>query len=391
MTTSPNVKEVKYLMKLLHQKKQQLSEPLINIKRELKKKGKLSFVNELTNGESSLIQQIRQQTSSLNINNVTRTKAYLEFYNRHPEVHWAFLGHMVSRNGGWNMTDLKGGLLTRLLSKKEAASFFAFLERGNWLIFQDVFPQFLLYEESLKRNQNLFYLLRHLNVSLFMEVIWNYFWVQHDTYILTVAQIINEQSYLELRVMKNPIYKKEIFSSLEFKLQDLLSMNHILFPYFFHQQIKLVGKTLHHFESLHERILLGKRLYYILFSNQNRLNMLTKWATTTPHTGSRKDYWPHIFNDVDEGLPGSIFKPKLKSCQLLPGATKIYSPKLEFAWKNVEHGPAEKIDWYKDWRIIYYLIENDEKAEDKIEEEYCKTLERLELAANTKKAISHFY
>lgn len=45
---------------------------------------------------------------------------------------------MVSRNGGWNMTDLKGELLSHLLSESEQNDFFQFLERGNWLIFQDV-------------------------------------------------------------------------------------------------------------------------------------------------------------------------------------------------------------------------------------------------------------
>ncbi len=365
---------------------------LIKIKQDLKKIGKLSSGEvKLTSNQALLIQDIQEKTYSLNKNNITRTKAYLDFYNQHPEIHWAFLGHMVSRNGGWNMTDLKGGLLSRLLSPKEAESFFAFLERGNWLIFQDVYPQFLLYQESIKRNQNLFYLLSQFHVSVFMEVIWSYFWEYRDTEILTNSQIINEQNYLEIRILRNPIYKKAIFGSIEYKLQDMLSMNHILFPYIYQDKLVLVGQTLHHFESLHERILLGKRLYSILFGNQSRLKMIENWANTNPHTGSRKDYWPQIFNDVDEGFPGSIWKPKLKSCQLLPGATKIYSPKLEFAWKNVNHSPAEIEDWYNNWKIIHYLIEENEKVEDKIEEDYCKTLERLELAANAKKAISHFY
>ena len=52
-----------------------------------------------------------------------------------------------------------------------------------------------------------------------------------DTYILTMALVINEQSYLEKRVIQNPLYQKEVFNTLEFKLQDLLSFNHILFPY----------------------------------------------------------------------------------------------------------------------------------------------------------------
>lgn len=62
---------------------------------------------ELTFSEQELLNRIRRMTQEHNLNNVTRTKAYLEFYLRHPEIHWAFLGHMVSRNGGWNMTDLK--------------------------------------------------------------------------------------------------------------------------------------------------------------------------------------------------------------------------------------------------------------------------------------------
>lgn len=42
------------------------------------------------------------------------------------EIHWALLGHMVSRNGGWNMTDLKGDLYTRILSEKDQFIFFSF-------------------------------------------------------------------------------------------------------------------------------------------------------------------------------------------------------------------------------------------------------------------------
>ena len=129
------------------------------------------------------------------------------------------------------MTDLRGDLLSRLMNEKTKQAFFSFLERGNWLIFQDAYPQFLLYEESMKRNKNLFYLLPYLNVSIFMEVIWNYFWEKRDCYILAIALVINEQSYLEKRIVQNPVYKEKVFHTLEFVLQDLLSFNHILFPF----------------------------------------------------------------------------------------------------------------------------------------------------------------
>ena len=153
-----------------------LPEPLVKIKKELKSPKNTFKKDTLTEEDKNIIHQINNYTNQSNLNNVTRTKAYLDFYNRHPEIHWAFLGHMVSRNGGWNMTDLKGGLLSRLLTKKEVESFFIFLERGNWLIFQDAYPQFLVYEESKKRGKYLFYLLSHLHVSTFMETLWNHFW-----------------------------------------------------------------------------------------------------------------------------------------------------------------------------------------------------------------------
>ena len=165
----------------------------------------------LTKEDQGLFERIRRETQELNLNNVTRTKAYFDIYQKHPEIHWAFLGHMVSRNGGWNMTDLKGDLLTRLLTKKERNDYFNFLERGNWLIFQDAYPQFLLYGESLKRGKPLFYLLPYLNISTFMETIWNYFWRSPDPYILTMALVINEQNYLEKRVIQNPDLSKGCF------------------------------------------------------------------------------------------------------------------------------------------------------------------------------------
>jgi hypothetical protein len=334
-----------------------------------------------------LIEKIKSKTVEHNQNNVTRTKAYLDFYKLHPEVQWAFLGHMVSRNGGWNMTDLKGDFLKGLLDKQSRQDFFSFLERGNWLIFQDAYPQFLLYEESLKRNRKLFHLLPYFNVSVFMETVWNDFWSNGDKYILTVALVINEQSYLEKRVMDNSHFKQKVFETFEFKLQELLSFNHILFPYMESNRIKLMGQTINQFDSLHERIMLGKRLYSLLFSNEQILIESKNWALEHPHTGSRKDYWSHLFNDVKEYAPGNFYIRRLKKCQLRKGEARIYSPRLDFAWKNVEHIPAEEGDWFDDWRVIDYLLEDTQKLNGEIIHEYCETLENLELATIAKKAI----
>ena len=150
-----------------------------DVKKELKKKMKKKssgLLPRLSENDKQCIHLIREQTRQLNQNNVTRTQAYFQFYLQHPEIHWALLGHMVSRNVGWNMTDLKGELLTKLLPERDQKAFFSFLERGSWLIFQDVFPQFLVYDLSVRgRPRNVpsftFFLHLHLHgddVALFL-------------------------------------------------------------------------------------------------------------------------------------------------------------------------------------------------------------------------------
>lgn len=289
------------------------------------------------------------------------------------------------------MTDLQGELYTRLLNKEKRQAFFSFLERGNWLIFQDVYPQLLLFMESKRQNKNMLYLLPYLNVSVFMETVWNHYWQEGDRALLAVALIVNEQSYLEKRVVQNSLFKEQVFHTLEFVLQDLLSFNHILFPFYLEkpaaEKTALIGLTLHHFDSLHERIILGKRLYHLLFQDKALLEKILDWAMRNRHTGTRKDYWPHIFNDVNEGIPGTELTKRLKGCQSRKVEPRLYSPKLEFAWKNAEHSPAELGDWCDDIGVIAYLQKENETINGEITNEYCKTLEKLELAAIAKKAI----
>jgi len=335
--------------------------------------------------EKKLVQDIKDKTAQLNVNNITRTKAYLDFYVQFPEVHWAFLAHMVSRNAGWNMTDLKGSFLSDLLTETQSRSFFSFLERGNWLIFQDAFPQLLLYEQTVKTGQNQFHLLRHFHISFFMEVIWNRFLKTSCSSILTKALIINEQNYIQTRVLQNMTYKKETIHTLEFQLQDIFSMNQLIFPFIEEGKTKLLGDTLHDFESLHNRILFGKKLYKLLFGDQ--LNHVKKWAIQTAHTGSRKDFWPHLFNDINEKSPNVSFIPTLQLCKLLPGSPRLFSPKLTYAWPNVVHEKAEIEDWYNNWRILYELTDFSGGLNNTIMNEYCRTLEQLELAVIAKEIL----
>lgn len=341
----------------------------------------------LTMEQQRLIQSIQAETELLNSNNVTRTMAYLHFYQNHPEIHWAFLAHMVSRNAGWNMTDLKGEFLPKLLSDEECTHYFMWLERGNWLIFQDAYPQLLLYEASKKHKTSLFFLLPYLHVSAFMIPIWMDFWQKENVSALALALIINEQNYIETRIIQNPYYEKNVMSKSSFLFQDMLNLNFILFP---SDNVpgkpELVGKIVRDFTSLKERISIGKRLYSTLFDQPECLEAVSDWALTQVHTGSRKDYWPNLFNDVRESLPGRLYNPQIKECELKDGVPKLYSPQLRYAWKDVEHKPAGEYDWFQEDLPIDQSPDSVEAVEN-ITQPYCKSLEKLSFFVFTKKAI----
>ncbi|MED4224416.1 DUF2515 family protein [Neobacillus cucumis] len=364
-----------------------------DVKKELKnklKKKSSGLLPCLSKNDKHCIHYIREQTRQLNQNNVTRTQAYFQFYLQHPEIHWALLGHMVSRNVGWNMTDLKGELLTKLLPERDQKAFFSFLEHGSWLIFQDVYPQFLVYDLSVRSNEEMFHLLPFFHTSTFMETIWRYFWHSRDSYTLGIATVINEQSYLEKRLIQNNQFKKTVTGTVSFKMYDFLRLNNILFPYCAgekEEKTSLTGATSRYFTSLQERILFGKKLYSLLFQRENILAGVLKWAHEHPHTGSRKDYWPDLFNDVNESFPRSLYKRRVKNCVLRKGALRLYSPPLKYAWpNNTHHEDAKNGDWFEDWRVLEYIHE-EVSLNGEILANYCKTLETIELAVMAKEAL----
>ncbi|KGP72633.1 DUF2515 family protein [Pontibacillus yanchengensis] len=342
--------------------------------------------SSLSTEEQAIINRITHKTHQYNKDNVTRTEAYLNFYQEYPEIEWALLAHLVSRNSGWNMTDLKGECLPHLLSEQEQIDFFMFLERGNWLIFQDAYPQLLLYEESQKQQKPLFHLLPVMNISSFMETNWHYYWNHQSKTLLTYALITNEQHYIEHRLVDSQQAQKNVLGTIEFKLQELLSLNHILFPYQKGTEIMLMGETVHHFASIHKRIELGKRLYHLLFKDKRRLKQVLSWTSQHPHTGSRMDYWPHLFHHTRDT---SAYPLRLKTyqCKLKPGAPLLYSPRLQNVWQEVSHQDASIGDWFDDWDRINFLAKPKTLTSGKIKSTYCETITKLELAALMKKTF----
>ena len=377
---------------LIFSKAKKIPKKYISLQKELKERLQtIGHEIHLNEKEDKIVARIRSVTKELNRNNLTRTAAYLEFYKRNPEVDWAFLAHMVSRNTGWNMTDLKGSFLPKLMTKEECDDFYAFLERGNWVIFEDAYPQLLLYEKSKHDQHNYFHLLSFFHVSIFMEVLWSSFLQRSDSEMITLALVVNEQSHLEQAVMRNAHFKKRVLDKIEFKLQDLLSMNQILFPFESDDElVSLRGRTIHQFEDLDSRINIGRYLYALLFDS-NHLEDTMHWAVQTAHTGSRMDYWPHLFNLVNEEIPGKKrMHSRFKNGLLKDGEARVYSPLWQYAWKDLSQTPASHAEWFKDTEVLSYLVNLDAEEHELIEKEYFRTLEKLEYTVMAKNAATLF-
>lgn len=301
--------------------------------------------------ENELVRKIKQKTNEHNRNNVTRTAAYLAFYHDHPEVHWALLAHLVSRNGGWNMTDLKGSLLENIFTTKAKKDFFMFLECANAFIFHDAYPQLLLYEQSKEKQRNHFHLLPEFGVSIFMKPVWDSFLEHQDSQLLTIALIINEQHYIEQRIVSNEYYKENVFESSLFEMQELFHFTNVIFPYKLRKKrTKLIGLNVSHFAPVEKRIELGKRLYVMLFEIQFIFEDIMLFVDDTPHTGSRSDYWPQTFSA--EKNNGS----RLKEISLTSESSQptIFSPPLEGTWEDVSHKFIDE-DWYQTKEVFQFF------------------------------------
>jgi hypothetical protein len=308
----------------------------------------------LTDYEKQLVNQIRAKTRQLNRNNITRTEAYWHIYKTHPELHWAFLAHMVSRNGGWHMTDLKGSMLPELLPEKLIESYFEFLECVNYLIFKDAYPQLLLYAESKNTQKNYFHLLPALSVSRFMKPFWDHFLEERKLAPLAIALIVNEQHVIERPVIQNTYFIQTVFKTIPFQSQDLMHVTSVFFPYELNNNrllsrpgIPIAGIAMNNFTDINTRIAVGKKLYLILFGNKKIHDGVFRFASDTPHTGSRADYWPDVFTSTRH----------FDMNRLIPGTSlaKIYSPALTSVWSDSVHLYDKQSDWLSSLGVLNHF------------------------------------
>ncbi|MEH7459226.1 DUF2515 domain-containing protein [Bacillus sp. JJ1127] len=252
-----------------------------------------------TKEEKHLIMYIKEQMTLANIDNISRTHAYQEYYLRNKEIRWSFLASMVSRNSGWNMTDLEGKYYPNVLSEERRKQLFLTYESANWLIFSDAYPQLLLYEHSKEGGATLFHLLQFFEISIFMEKEWKRFWVERDMNRLMTALIINEQNKIQKPVIENSYFQKRVFDTALFKFQEWFHFNAVIFPTV---EGNLYGFSVYEFEKLQKRIELGKNLAWLLF-HPDYEELFYDFALHTVHTGSRMDYEQYFKVSKEQDTP----------------------------------------------------------------------------------------
>ncbi|AWB45884.1 hypothetical protein DCC85_17940 [Paenibacillus sp. CAA11] len=317
--------------------------------------------------EVELIKEISEATRLAGRSNITRTEAYLGIYQAYPELHWAFLAHLVSRNAGYNMSDLKGGPAHPLLSSPDKSHYYRFIERSNALIFQDAYPQLLLYQKSREAGRSYFHLLPAFHVSRFMRPFWDRFWVDRCSALLSVGLIINEQNYIERRVVQHPFFQRQVTSRPSFRLTGWAGLNQVVFPLPARTElpdppehpggqkaeVRLAGRILSDFGSLSSRIGFGKHLYALLFGLKAVRDGTFSFAGSVPHTGSRADYWPRIFTPIQEEALTSLEQgSELLQNGQLPQGRRIYSPELLDVWNDTGYEPISREDWLQDHSAI---------------------------------------
>ncbi|MBM7703318.1 DUF2515 family protein [Metabacillus iocasae] len=275
--------------------------------------------------EQRVLKYIKEKRQKMNIDNLSRTNAYADYYEVYPEIQWSFLASMVSRNAGWNMCDLEGKWLPCFLNKQTRDLLFLTYERANWLIFHDVYPQLLIYAISKAKGKPYFYLLPHFGVSSFIIKEWQLFWIKGDQKRLRTSLIINEQNIIQRPVIEHPFYKKKVFRSFVFTFQDFLHFSCVLFPTI---DGEIFGCSVHDFWKLTKRIELGKKLAQILF-NPTHFESFLCFSRQTPHTGSRHDYEQYL-------------NPKKEKD----------TPILRTTFPIVSHHQSKNNDWMEDQRRI---------------------------------------
>ncbi len=305
-------------------------------------------------------EQIVTGRENLNQTNITRTAYYLSYWQENPEVAWSFQAHLVSRNAGYQMSDLARHSGWADVTDFTATGFiptqiavlFGFLEAGNYMIFRDVYPQLEAYKWAKSypaRRQELFSMLTDeefkadpFSIQSWRDFFdsrpgidklsaWQHDWDSPNSMVRrhAFAMVVNEQYQVQHRLIENNGFLK-VMEAL-FNPADLigwvssLGFTRLCFPVadgirrrepgedvqLRHLLLYVVGT----FDVLEERIQAGRDTFVGLFNPLQQRAELLEWAKSRIHTGSRTDY--------------NRQKYSISTVTTLPGGEK-YSPPIGY-------------------------------------------------------------
>ncbi len=292
-----------------------------------------------------------RRVATFNVDNIARTKAYEQFGRKHPEIRWARLAGMVSRNAGWNLTDLTIEPFRSLLSRSTRQNIAWIYERANWLIFRDAYPQLLMYEAYKRTGKWQVLSLQEHGVSIFMIREWNRFLEEKDEWRLLIALIINEQMMVEERLFQRSKVEA-FFQSALYKMESYLHFSHVLFPQLPCTVNTMYGECVKNFANPIKRIELGKRLAHLLYHPTLQYSFHQFMDEVEP-TGSRGDY-----GITRKSLPLRVVYPRCSHANVVqtdwyesqqpekverlftplevckPKKVNVYVAQMELAWLN---------------------------------------------------------
>ena len=237
------------------------------------------------------LERLLADLAARNEDNVSRTESYLELYaftrEHPPDLPWVLIAHLVSRNAGYMMTALAGGLARgdALFTPEALETLLVFLERANYLIFHDAWWHVL--HHLLGRSCE-------LAVPRVARFVATECWPRYELGLrrdgptpelerqLVRDLVTNEQHFIERRVVHNPRFlaARAIVGFLESVGRDAP----LVLPCT-DAQIR-VGR----FADVGCRIDAGWRILDQVLHDRARRDEIYAWARAHPHTGARAVY-----------------------------------------------------------------------------------------------------
>jgi hypothetical protein len=302
-----------------------------------------------------------------NETNPLRTDYYERFWAANREIPWTLLANLVSRNAGYQMSDLArfsarlamhGALavvvaprVTIQLGLAQIKALWAYLELGNFLIFRDVSPALEGWARAKRQpehTERIFDMLLEPEFGLdpFVVEQWKGFArlgdarTQAQIQRHTFALITNEQNQIEDRLVRGvSSYLGALAptTSALVRLYGALGLTRLGFPLGSPsagpKAEQLAIYDVSDFTSLDARINTGRDVFVGLLETPERRDRVNAWVSANRvHSGSRTDYnepyySTHRISLIDRPLP-------------IPGLIdETYSPPLK-PWQG------EKAAWY---------------------------------------------